>query len=63
MISKIVQKLYKEAKANKEFKADMIKAGESEFAKPKFHGENLIKIMYVQMYVGWKIGRGIYEPV
>lgn len=61
MITKEISKLFKEAKANKEFKSDLIKAKEFTFARAEFNGDKIIKTMYLQMYVGWKIGKGIHN--
>lgn len=57
----ITQILYKEAKANKDFKNDLLKAKQYEYTNPKFHGDKLLKNIYLSVYIGWMIGKGVYD--
>lgn len=58
-VKKQVQTLYKEAKKNKDFKADLVSAGGGHFVNKEFYGNTILKNIFSALYLGWKIGKGI----
>jgi len=54
------RKLYEEAKDNKQFQEDL-KLFEYKYHKPTMCWSMELKIIYASVYMGWLIGKGMYN--
>ncbi len=59
-MNKSVENLHNEAMENTKFEQELADAGEGHQKPSKFHCKN-IKIAYAAIYMGWRIGKGIYN--
>jgi len=59
MMSPYCQKMYNEAKANKQFQAELKEAGDTH--TPRWHWGWLEKHCFGLAYYGWLLGRGEFD--
>lgn len=59
-MTRSVLNLFIDAMANREFEKDLI-IHEPNFKHPSLKWGNLEKITYATIYMGWLIGKGIYN--
>jgi hypothetical protein len=60
-MKKAVRNLFNEANNNEEFKAEMKKIGEGDFARPSKFWDVELKAIFASVYMGWLMGRGEYK--
>jgi hypothetical protein len=61
-MTKSVRKMYKEAKANKQFKSECKAADPEKYVEPNMFDSEAFKICYASIYYGWLVARGEFNP-
>lgn len=61
MMTPKVRKLFNEAKDNEEFQEELKVHEPEEYKPPGLLSNDLDKLLYAILYMGWLIGKGIYN--